>query len=77
MNAGRSPEKSGARSGGGTPEAAAMRRVLFVTGRLAEPSLRRTLTSLTLPFAYDVAVLKITVAALMTTTWIAQHLAAR
>ena len=31
---------------------------------------------MTLPFAYDVAVLKITVAALMTTTWIAQHLAA-
>jgi dihydropteroate synthase len=57
-------------------EAAEIRRVLFITGRLAEPSLRRTLTGMTLPFAYDVAVLKITVAALMTTTWIAQHLAA-
>jgi dihydropteroate synthase len=53
---------------------AAPRRVLFVTGRLAEPALRRVLTSTALPFAYEVAVLKITVAALMTTTWIARHL---
>jgi dihydropteroate synthase len=49
-------------------------RVLFVTGRLAEPSLRRTLADMAPPFAYDVAVLKITVAALMTTAWIAAHL---
>ena len=54
--------------------AAAPRRVLFVTGRLAEPALRRVLTSTALPFAYEVAVLKITVAALMTTTWIARNL---
>jgi len=49
-------------------------RVLFVTGRLAEPSLRRLLTEMAPPFACDVVVLKITVAALMTTTWIAGHL---
>ena len=49
-------------------------RVLFVTGKLAEPSLRRVLTDMAPPFAYDVAVLGITVAALMTTPWIAKHL---
>ena len=53
---------------------AAPRRVLFVTGRLAEPALRRVLTEMAPPFAWDVAVMKITVAALMTTTWIARHL---
>jgi dihydropteroate synthase len=52
-----------------------LQRVLFVTGRLAEPALRRTLAELAPPFAYDVAVLKITVAALMTTPWIARFLA--
>jgi dihydropteroate synthase-like protein len=50
------------------------RRVLFVTGRLAEPALRRVLADMAPPFAYDVAVLKITVAALMTTDWIARFL---
>ena len=50
------------------------RRVLFVTGRLAEPALRRVLTEMAPPFAYDVTVLGITVAALMTTQWIARHL---
>jgi dihydropteroate synthase-like protein len=49
-------------------------RVLFVTGRLAEPALRRVLDDLAPPFAFDVAVMKITVAALMTTDWIARHL---
>jgi dihydropteroate synthase len=49
-------------------------RVLFVTGRLAEPSLRRVLDDARLPFACEVAVLKITVAALMTTPWIARFL---
>jgi dihydropteroate synthase len=53
---------------------AAPGRVLFVTGRLAEPALRRVLAGMAPPFACDVAVLKITVAALMTTTWIARHL---
>jgi dihydropteroate synthase-like protein len=48
--------------------------VLFVTGQLAEPGLRRVLAAMAPPFAYDVAVLKITVAALMTTPWIASHL---
>jgi len=50
------------------------RRVLFVTGKLAEPALRRTLAEMAPPFAYEVAVLKITVAALMTTPWIARFL---
>jgi len=50
------------------------RRVLFVTGKLAEPSLRRTITEMGPEFAWEVAVLKITVAALMTTPWIARFL---
>jgi len=45
-----------------------------VTGRLAEPALRRVLGELTAPFETEVAVLKITVAALMTTPWIARFL---
>lgn len=49
-------------------------RVLFVTGRLAEPALRSTLAAMAPPFAYDVAVMHITVAALMTTAWIARFL---
>jgi dihydropteroate synthase len=53
---------------------AAPARVLFVTGRLAEPALRRVLDRMAPPFAWDVAVLGITVAALMTTEWIARHL---
>jgi dihydropteroate synthase-like protein len=51
-------------------------RWLFVTGKLAEPSLRRTLAELA-PRAgldFDVAVLPITVASLATTSWIARHL---
>ena len=48
------------------------RRALFVTGKLAEPALRRVLEETSLPFATDVAVMKITVAALMTTEWIAR-----
>src|SRR5437867_4094130 len=50
------------------------RWLLFVTGKLAEPALRRTLGEMAPPFAYDVAVLRITVAALMTTPWIARFL---
>lgn len=49
-------------------------RVLFVTGKLAEPALRRVLEAMRPPFAAEVAVLKITVAALMTTEWIARFL---
>ena len=48
-------------------------RVLFVTGKLAEPSLRRVLAEHEWPFAWDIAVLRITVAALMTTEWIAKQ----
>jgi dihydropteroate synthase-like protein len=48
--------------------------VLFVTGRLAEPALRRVLLEMAPPFGCEVAVLKITVAALMTTEWIAKFL---
>jgi dihydropteroate synthase len=50
------------------------RRVLFVTGQLAEPALWRVLAEMAPPFAYDVTVLGITVAALMTTPWIARFL---
>jgi dihydropteroate synthase-like protein len=49
-------------------------RLLFVTGKLAAPALRDTLGRADLPFDYDVAVMKITVAALMTTDWIARFL---
>src|SRR5438309_1295150 len=59
---------------GGRPPAGDPRRVLFVTGKLAEPALRRTLGEMAPPFAYDVAVMRITVAALMTTPWIARFL---
>ena len=57
------------------PADAGPRRVLFVTGKLAEPALRRTLAEMAPAFAYDIAVMKITVAALMTTPWIARFLA--
>jgi len=50
------------------------RRLLFVTGRLAEPALRRVLAEMEPDFACDVAVMGITVAALMTTDWIARGL---
>jgi dihydropteroate synthase-like protein len=49
-------------------------RYLFVTGKLAAPALRATLQRADLPFAYDVAVMRITVAALMTADWIARRL---
>ena len=58
----------------GSEGGVAPRRVLFVTGRLAEPALRRVLSEMAPPFAYDVTVLRITVAALMTTEWIARNL---
>jgi dihydropteroate synthase-like protein len=50
--------------------------LLFVTGKLAEPALRRTLTELAprAGFEFSVAVLPITVAALATTPWVARHL---
>lgn len=51
-------------------------RYLFVTGKLAEPALRQTLAELAprVGFDYDVAVLNISVAALMTPAWVARHL---
>ncbi len=58
-----------------TAAAPVPQRVLFVTGRLAEPALRRVLAEMAPPFPFDVSVLGITVAALMTTSWIARHLA--
>jgi dihydropteroate synthase-like protein len=50
--------------------------LLFVTGKLAEPSLWRTLEELAprAGFDFGVAVLPITVVALATTPWIARHL---
>jgi dihydropteroate synthase len=59
---------------GGGAAAPAPGRVLFVTGKLAEPALRRTITEMAPAFAWEVAVMKITVAALMTTPWIARFL---
>ncbi len=50
--------------------------ILFVTGKLAEPSLRRVLADLApkAGFVAEVAVMPITVAALLTTDWIARRL---
>ncbi|MBY0458630.1 MAG: dihydropteroate synthase [Gemmataceae bacterium] len=51
-------------------------RVLFVTGKLAEPSLRRVVGELAPHAGFEphVAVMPITVAALLTTEWVARHL---
>ena len=48
------------------------RKTLFITGKLAEPSLRRVLPSLGVP--YEVTVMPITVAALLTVPWIARRI---
>jgi dihydropteroate synthase-like protein len=49
---------------------------LFVTGKLAEPALRRTLAELAPKVSFDIgiAVLPISVVSLAPTTWIARHL---
>lgn len=54
---------------------AAREQIHFVTGRLAEHSLREVLAKLApeVEFDYTVEVLKISVAALMTTDWVARH----
>src|SRR5579872_5550540 len=51
-------------------------RILFVTGRLAEPSLREVLRPLAerVGFDYEVAVLGISVAALMHADWVRRKL---
>lgn len=56
--------------------AMAQPHLLFVTGKLAEPALRRILADLApqAGFDYTVAVLPISVAALTTTPWVANHL---
>ena len=51
-----------------------MSRTLFVTGKLAGPALKATLEAMAPDFEYEVAVLRISVAALMTTPWISKHL---
>jgi dihydropteroate synthase len=51
-----------------------MERITFITGRLAERGLRATLATMQPEFEYSVAVLPISVAALMTTSWIAERL---
>jgi dihydropteroate synthase-like protein len=50
--------------------------LLFITGKLAEPALRRVLDEIAprAGFSFEVAVLPITVVALATTPWIARHL---
>jgi len=49
-------------------------RVLFITGKLAERALKETLDGMPAEFEYEVAALKITVAALMTTPFILRSL---
>lgn len=49
-------------------------RYCFVTGLLADRALRETLEALPADFPYEVATLKITVAALLNTDWTARHL---
>lgn len=53
-----------------------MPRYLFITGKLAEPALREALVPLAekVGFNYEVTVLNITVAALMTPEWVARRL---
>lgn len=51
-----------------------MPHYLFVTGKLAADALKTALTKMAPDFAYDVAVMPISVAALMDTHFIAKHL---
>jgi dihydropteroate synthase-like protein len=52
-----------------------MPRCLFVTGKLAAPSLRDVLDGIAPAFEYELAILPISVAALMDTRFVANHLA--
>lgn len=45
-------------------------KILFITGKLAERALKETLAGMQADFDHEVAVLKISVAALMTTPFI-------
>src|SRR5262245_58882909 len=67
-----SPRDATDRAGRVSPS---MPHFIFLTGKLAEPSLRRMLAELAprVGFEYTVGVLPITVAALATTPWIATH----
>ncbi len=49
-------------------------KTLFVTGKLAAPLLRETLAGMPADFEHEVAVLRISVAALMTTAWVSRFL---
>ncbi|MGH7537373.1 MAG: DUF6513 domain-containing protein, partial [Gemmatimonadales bacterium] len=49
-------------------------KILFVTGKLAAPLLRDTLDGMRAEFDHEVDVLGISVAALMTTEWVARFL---
>src|SRR6201994_3742690 len=63
------PSSQGRRS---TSTAAPLADTLFVTGRLAEPALRNVVSGLDI--GHEIAVMNISVAALMTTRWIARRL---
>ena len=60
----------------GSSDSTTFPRVLFATGRLAEPSLRQVLAEVAarVGIRAEVAVLPISVAALMTAKWVARHL---
>src|SRR5262249_13834406 len=77
---GKTPRPSRAAASSGTRitrcQGAAVPHFLFVTGKLAEPSLRRVLAAVAprVGFEYTVVVLPITVVALAATCWIARPL---
>ncbi|MBN1904462.1 MAG: dihydropteroate synthase [Deltaproteobacteria bacterium] len=52
-----------------------MKKYLFITGKLAAKALHKCLGQMKTDFRYDISALNCTVAALMNTEWIANHLA--